>query len=175
MTASTGAPIDGGEVLRESGPPAEDFEAFYRANVDRVYRALAVTLRQDDLAGEAVAEAMARAYSRWSTVGNLDNPAGWVFRVGLNWATSFWRKARRERPPSERPEQIQRGTAETAVFAREVLARLPRPQRAVVTCRILLDMTTAETAEALRISEGTVKSRLSRALADLRRDLNEEG
>ncbi|RAK43266.1 RNA polymerase sigma (SigV) subunit [Actinoplanes lutulentus] len=174
MTASTGAAINGGLATRDNGPPAEDFEAFYRANVDRVYRALAVTLRRDDLAGEAVAEAMARAYQRWSTVGNLENPAGWVFRVGLNWATSWWRKVRRERPPGDQPDHGRRGAAENVVMAREALDRLPRPQRAVVTCRILLDMSTAETAEALRISEGTVKSRLSRALADLRRDLNEE-
>ncbi len=157
-----------------SGPVAEDFEAFYRAHVDRVYRALAVTLRRDDLAAEAVAEAMARPWTKWATVGALENPAGWVFRVGLNWATSWWRKARRERPPGDRPDQAHRGSTETEVLARDAVGRLPRPQRAVVTCRILLDLSTAETADALRISEGTVKSRLSRALAELRRDLTEE-
>lgn len=26
----------------------------------------------------------------------LDNPGGWAYRVGLNWATSWWRKMRRE-------------------------------------------------------------------------------
>jgi DNA-directed RNA polymerase specialized sigma24 family protein len=124
-------------------PVTDGFEAFYRAHVDRVYRALAVTLRRDDLAHEAVDEAMARAYARWSVVGTLDNPAGWVFRVGLNWATSWWRKLRRETPP-------------------------------VVTCRILLDLSTAETAEALGLSEGTVKSRLSRGLAALRAQLSSE-
>jgi RNA polymerase sigma factor (sigma-70 family) len=154
----------------------EDFEAFYRANVDRVYRALAVTLRRDDLAGEAVDEAMARAWTRWAEVRELDNPAGWVFRVGLNWATSWWRKVRRERAPgSELDLPGPPGTTESAMLAEEVLARLPRPQRAVVVCRILLDLTTAETAAALEISEGTVKSRLSRALTDLRRALKAEG
>lgn len=43
--------------------PGDGFEAFYRADVDRVFRALAVTLRRDDLAREAVDEAMARAYA----------------------------------------------------------------------------------------------------------------
>ncbi|MEU8821363.1 hypothetical protein [Actinoplanes sp. NPDC048796] len=78
---------------------ADGFEAFYRANVDRFYRALAVTLRRDGLAHEAVDEAMARAYAKWSVVGELESPAGWVFRVGFNWATSWRRKLRRERPP----------------------------------------------------------------------------
>jgi RNA polymerase sigma-70 factor (ECF subfamily) len=37
----------------------------------------------------------------------------------------------------------------------------------------MLNMSTAETADSLRIAEGTVRSRLSRAVAVLRRDLNE--
>ncbi|MCO8270360.1 RNA polymerase sigma factor [Actinoplanes sp. TRM 88003] len=151
---------------------ADGFEAFYRAHVDRVYRALAVTLRQDDLAHEAVDEAMARAYAKWAVVGTLDNPAGWVFRVGLNWATSWWRKKRREHPPAvEADHPVSDATPTGALL---VLAELPLPQRAVITCRILLDLSTAETAEALGLSEGTVKSRLSRGLTVLRTQLSSE-
>lgn len=132
---------------------ADDFASFYRGHVDRVYRALAVTLRRDDLAREAVDEAMARAYARWSTVRGLDNPAGWVFRVGLNWATSWWRKVRRERYPESFPVAV---SAEDhgLLHAREALARLPLPQRSVVTCRILLDLTTAETAAGFGVALG---------------------
>lgn len=122
----------------ESGRP-DDFEAFYRANIDRVYRALAVTLRRDDLAQEAADEAMARAYARWATVRGLDNPAGWVFRVGLNWATSWWRKLRRERPAVPDRADPYAGPPDGALAATDALARLPLPQRAVVTCRVLLD------------------------------------
>ncbi|MEV0900222.1 sigma-70 family RNA polymerase sigma factor [Actinoplanes sp. NPDC049802] len=157
-----------------AGPEPDGFEAFYRANADRVHRALAVTLRRDDLAAEAVAEAMSRAYARWPTVSRLENPAGWVFRVGLNWATSWWRKVRRERPPAEDAARPYLRPPDTVVAARDALAKLPEAQRAVITCRVLLDLTTAETATALRISEGTVKSRLSRGLATLRHELNSE-
>ncbi|WP_250008717.1 RNA polymerase sigma factor [Actinoplanes sp. M2I2] len=158
-------------------PVTDGFEAFYRAHVDRVYRALAVTLRRDDLAHEAVDEAMARAYARWHVVGTLDNPAGWVFRVGLNWATSWWRKLRREGPPltdTGHPAADHPAADTTPGGALFALAALPLPQRAVVTCRILLDLSTAETAEALGLSEGTVKSRLSRGLAALRAQLSTE-
>ena len=158
----------------DAGPSGvDDFEAFYRANVDRVYRALAVTLRRDDLAHDATAEAMARAYARWSVVGRFDNPAGWVFRVGLNWATSWWRKARRERPPADESAHPHAQPSDGALMAQDTLARLPIAQRAVVTCRVLLDLTTAETAAALGLTEGTVKSRLSRGLAALRAGLSE--
>ncbi|WP_433380574.1 RNA polymerase sigma factor [Actinoplanes sp. CA-142083] len=158
----------------DEGSSHAEFEAFYRANVDRVYRALAVTLRRDDLAQEAADEAMARAYAKWATVRHLDNPAGWVFRVGLNWATSWWRKVRRERPPADDADHPQHAPSDTAVVARDALAALPAPQRAVVTCRILLDLSTAETAAALGLNEGTVKSRLSRGLAALRTTLTDK-
>ncbi|GGN52613.1 RNA polymerase sigma24 factor [Actinoplanes lobatus] len=162
-------------LTHAAAPPEHDgFEAFYRANADRVYRALVVTLRRDDLAAEAVAEAMSRAYARWPAVSRLENPAGWVFRVALNWATSWWRKVRREQPPADEAAHPHLRPPDGSVAAQDALAKLPAPQRAVITCRVLLDLSTAETAVALRISEGTVKSRLSRGLATLRHELNSE-
>ena len=51
------------------------------------------------------------------------------------------------------------------------LGRLSEPHRQVVTCRYLLDLDEAETATVLGWPRGTVKSRLHRALAALRADL----
>jgi DNA-directed RNA polymerase specialized sigma24 family protein len=48
------------------------------------------------------------------------------------------------------------------------LAQLPRQQRAVVVWRYYLEMSEAETAAALNISVGTVKSHSARAMARLR-------
>ena len=45
---------------------------------------------------------------------------------------------------------------------------LSLPMRSVLVCRFFLDLTTEETADALGISPGTVKSRQSRALDRLR-------
>ncbi|WP_173041363.1 RNA polymerase sigma factor [Phytohabitans flavus] len=151
------------------------FDEFYIAHVHRIYRALAVTLGNDDLARESVDEAMTRAYAHWRRVRGLDYPAGWVFRVGLNWATSWRRKVGREQ--GVLTEERQPRTAATdpaALAAREALARLPLAQRAVIVCRVLLDLSTVETADALGLSEGTVKSRLSRGLTALRRALEGE-
>lgn len=159
-----------------SNPSAgvESFEDFYRAQADRVYRALAVTLGDADLARDATAEAMARAYARWSQVSRVDNPGGWAYRVGLNWATSRWRRRRREHPlpadldPATLPVDIE------AVTVLAALRHLDTRSRAVVVCRVLLDLSTAQTAAVLDIAEGTVKSRLARALATLRARLTEE-
>ena len=58
---------------------------------------------------------------------------------------------------------------------REALTRLRDEERLVVACRYLMELSEAETAAALGIPPGTVKSRLHRALARLREDLSDMG
>jgi RNA polymerase sigma factor (sigma-70 family) len=50
------------------------------------------------------------------------------------------------------------------------ISRLPVRQRAMVVLRYYEDMSEAQTAEALGVSVGTVKSAVSRALSKLRED-----
>jgi DNA-directed RNA polymerase specialized sigma24 family protein len=168
-----------------SPPPGArpSFEAFYRDEVDGLYRALAVTLGDHHVGREAIDEAMARACVRWRTIGGYDRPAGWVYRVALNWARSRWRKVRREHrlevvTDDDFPAATQGMVAEPEPEplggpALAALGRLPLDQRAVVVCRVLLDLDTAQTAAALRIPEGTAKSRLSRGLTALRHEIEE--
>ncbi len=65
-----------------------------------------------------------------------------------------------------------------AASRRETLLRsvesLPRELREVVTCRYLLELSEAESAIALNIPSGTVKSRLHRALAKLREEVGDD-
>ncbi len=51
------------------------------------------------------------------------------------------------------------------------LAALPDRQRECVALRVLLDLSTEQTAEVLGIAPGTVTTHLHRGLATLRRDL----
>lgn len=53
----------------------------------------------------------------------------------------------------------------------EAVRALPERQRDVVTCRYLLDLSEAETAQVLGLRAGTVKSSLSRGLDRLRRSM----
>lgn len=148
----------------------ETFVAFYRSRRDVVARALGLTLGDVHLGAEAADEAMARAYQRWSRVGSFDDPAGWVYRVGLNWATSVLRRRRRApRPPVDRDAGDVGTMAEPSVQA--ALAALDLRQRAVIVCRFYLGLSELETATALSTRPGTVKSRLHRGLRHLQADL----
>ena len=151
------------------------FEDFYGAHRDELARALGLALRDAALGAEAADEALARACQRWSQVSSYANPQGWVFRVGLNWARSWLRRLRRER---ERQPLLAEPPA-TEDRARDVdleraLASLNDGHRAVIVARFYLDWSVAETAGALGIAEGTVKSRLSRGLEQLRDMLDTE-
>lgn len=168
--ASTRASISAttGEDDDLTGP--DSFEHFYATERVRLGRAVALALGEVDLAAEATDEAFARAFERWSTI-SRGNPAGWVYRVALNWALSVLRrrKLRRDRPLYD-PQVSDFSVGDPAVG--RALAALEPRHRGVVVCRHLLGWSVAETAEALHLREGTVKSRLARANQILRTHLH---
>lgn len=169
--------VDGMEIALERPAARPDvvtevstrltFEDFWRAEHVSVARALAFTLGDVQLAAEATDEAMARAFQHWARVGTLESPAGWTYRVGLNWSRSVLRRVRR-RPPAWLAQQSTHHdapTIEPSIVA--AVQQLPAGQRSVVACRLLLNYSEQQTATLLRIRPGTVKSRLARAITQL--------
>jgi len=150
--------------------PTLVFDEFYLAKIDDLASALGATLHDTDLGREAAGEAMVRALERWNKVSVHPNPAGWCYRVGLNWATSRWRKRRRETIAD--PIDFQRVAAPAAQSMNhglhEAVRQLPMSQRSVVVLTYWMGWSRAEIAAALNIAEGTVGSRLNRALQQLR-------
>lgn len=132
-------------------------------------RAMSLALGDVEFGRDATAEAFARALQRWKTVASFDNPSGWVFRVGLNWASSRRRRRRRD--------DVHRAAISTSAavdhpdgLSGEIVAALQElspEHRTVVVTRYVLDWSEADVAEALDIPPGTVKSRASRALSRL--------
>ena len=145
----------------------ESFEAFWARERDPLFRVLAVSLGDPDLAAEAVDEAMARALQRWNRVQGYDRPAAWVLRVARNWATSWHRKWSRR--PTRPADDLDRPVTDTPpdVDLHAALARLPERDRTILGLRYLMDWSVAEVALAVDVPEGTVKSRIHRALARL--------
>ncbi|KAG1649995.1 RNA polymerase sigma-E factor [Nymphon striatum] len=115
---------------------------------------------------------MARACERWDKIGTYDNPTGWCYRVAMNWATSRWRKRKREvitdRLPAPKPAEDYDFEEQDRLLA--ALRELSIDHRSVIVLRLVEDWSIAETAEALGIAPGTVQSRYARALRRLRED-----
>jgi RNA polymerase sigma-70 factor (ECF subfamily) len=110
----------------------------------------------------------------------------WLLRIVANEARNRRRSAgRRERLALRAAAEHRSGDAvpspEAALVAREdqerlleAVERLPDGHRDAIACRYFLDLSEEETAAALGVRRGTVKSRLARALAHLREHLEEE-
>ncbi len=148
------------------------FDDFYRSRRDIVARTLALTLGDEALGQEAADEAMSRALERWSAVSTYDNPEGWVYRTGLNWSRS-WLRRRKRGAAKDLMVALPATTFDRPVdtdLARAI-AQLSDEHRSVVVLRFYRDWSVEETADALDIAPGTVKSRLSRALDHLQHHL----
>ncbi|MFV2039161.1 MAG: hypothetical protein ACC660_02860, partial [Acidimicrobiales bacterium] len=124
---------------RSTAGQGSGFTAFYAAHHATIARALALTLGDTQLGIEATDEAMTRAYQRWQTVRDYNNPPGWVYRVGLNWARSFHRRTRRtvSSPVPEERALLDPAPGDPALAA--ALASLTPQHRSVVVLRYLLD------------------------------------
>ncbi len=152
-----------------------DFADFYRGSRDNCLRAVLVSVGDRDAAQDLVAEAFARAWASWRSVGRHPAPAAWVVRTALNAHVSRWRRRRREIPladPGTIADQATGpgpGPVDPRIMA--ALQRLPARQRQVVALRLFLDLDTGRTAEVLGIAPGTVTAHLARAVAALRDDL----
>lgn len=150
---------------------SSSFDSFYQATWKEVYRPLAATIRDADLAAEAVDEAMVRAWVRWSKISQVSNPAGWVYRVAYRWAIDGLRRRATEQRLLPRLFGREEVAAETEPGLDGALAGLSDGQRAVLVLVYAFDWPEREIAEVLGIPPGTVKSRLHRGLAVLRKEL----
>jgi RNA polymerase sigma factor (sigma-70 family) len=162
------------------GTQRRDFAEFYDRSRDDCFRAVLVSVGDQDTARELVAEAFARACASWRSVSDHPAPAAWVVRTALNTNVSWWRRRRQEvlvaDPGAIADPPAAGGAADSAFDPRikAALMRLPARQRQVVALRLLLDLDTRATAEALGITPNTVMAHMAQALSALRNDLMPE-
>lgn len=151
-------------------PTRVEFDRFYEANREQLYRGVALVVKDPSRARDAVDEGMARAWERWDSVGGYESPEAWVYRVAVNWAVSSFRKRRPEASDLVSVEPVHLDRVPDVELS-AAIDQLPVKHRAVIVARFFLDWSVEQTAEALGVSPGTVKSRTSRALARLSAEL----
>jgi RNA polymerase sigma-70 factor (ECF subfamily) len=178
-----GRPLEDRELVaraRDGDPDA--YGALVALHQQAAFRVAWLIVRDPGEAEDAVQEAFVKG---WRAMPRFRPDAPfrpWILRIAANEARNRGRSGRRRdalalreaaadrvgAAPSPEAAVLARDDAETLVRA---LDRLPENDRLVIAYRWLLDLSEAETADALGVRPGTVKSRLSRALARLRAEL----
>jgi RNA polymerase sigma-70 factor (sigma-E family) len=154
-----------------------EFTEFVEAASPSLLRAALVLLDSREDAEDALQLTLLRTYRRWDRA--REAPAAYARAVLVNACRERWRhKARHPETTGDMESLGDVISFADAVDRRHVLVRmlrqLPSVQREVLVFRYLLDATVGETAAALDIAEGTVKSAASRGLDQLRMLLSGE-
>jgi DNA-directed RNA polymerase specialized sigma24 family protein len=136
---------------------------FFREAEPRLRHALVASCGPD-VGREAAADALAYGWEHWDRVGAMENPAGYLYRVGRNAA-----RQRRRRVAPEQPSVPIEPWVEPALDG--ALGRLTVRQRTAVLLLHTFDWTHAEVADLLGVSVPTVQKHAARGLVKLRRAL----
>lgn len=151
-------------MLYEAGDVVtdEDFEEFVRDAEPRLRRALIGAVGTDRVE-DAVGEALAYAFAHWAEVKTMNNPVGYLYRVGQSRTRR--RKTLRlfRREPDSIPE-IEPGLV-------DALAALPDSQRIAVWLAHGCAWSHTEIAEVLSTSTSSVATHVARGLERLRSEL----
>ncbi len=155
-------------------PTVADFEEFVAARSASLWRSAYLLTGDPQRAEDLLQTALVKAWRRWDRIERREAVESYVRAAIATTYTDWWRRRwNGEVSTGTLPDLAPPGAdeADEVEVRRDVLAALdllPRGQRAVVVLRYFDDLTVEQTAGALGIGVGTVKSQTSRALAALR-------
>ena len=123
-------------------------------------------------AEDLVQTTFGRLFRSWPKVTRADSIDAYARTVLFRAYLDLKKKDHRTVALDQAPEPVARpDDAVTRLAVRSALDTLPPRARAVVVLRFWEDLTVEQTADALGVSPGTVKSQTSRAIAMLRQRL----
>ncbi|MGW1838540.1 SigE family RNA polymerase sigma factor [Streptomyces sp. BBFR2] len=153
---------------------AAGFRVFFERHYEELSRLAWLLTGDREGADDLAADALVALWERWERVCAADHPAAYARGVVANLARSRIRSAVRERRRvalfwSRGPEQVEGPDVPAVVDVQQALRCLPFRKRACVVLRHAVGLSERETAQALDISVGTVKSQTSKGMAELAR------
>lgn len=162
-----------------AGEMVLSIKADEHADLEELERRLAAAFLArygSDVGPEVTAETMAWAWEHRQKLEGMDNPAGYLFRVGQSKSRRFLRWRREglrfpaERSPIERVATPKEGHW-TEPALPDALAKLGHEERTAVVLVHCFQWSYDEVAELLDLPLHTVRNRIHRGLARLRTDL----
>ncbi len=153
----------------------------YDAHAPRVYRLVYRLCGDDDLAQEFTQEAFIRAFDRLDRFRGESALSTWLHRIAISVTANGMRKVRRLRdreleidpdfPAGPGSDGLQRSEPDLRARLAAAIDALPEIYRTTLIMHDIEGYTHTEIASILDVPEGTCKSRLSVARAQLRRAL----
>ncbi len=138
-------------------------EALYRADADRLWRAVYAFAADPEIASDAVAEAYAQVLHRGSAV---RDPQAWTWRAAFRIASGALKARRDADAMPSHPSDVSDRYADTDLL--DALRRLPEGQRAAVVLFYYADLPVGRIAERLGSNSLAVRANLSRGRRRLR-------
>lgn len=164
-------------ISRAAAGEAAAWEPLVLAYQEAVFRLAYLIAGDPDEAEDVAQETFVRAWDRLDRFDRSRPLRPWLLRIAANLASNRRRSAGRRlaalvrawqaepAPSGVEDSSLERQQSEQLLLA---VRRLEIADQQVIYLRYFLDLSVAETAEALQTAEGTVKSRSSRALERLR-------
>ncbi|MEE1782792.1 SigE family RNA polymerase sigma factor [Streptomyces sp. SP17BM10] len=149
-----------------------EFHDFFERHYAELARLAHLLTGETDAADDLAADALIALWQRWDRLRAADHPLAYARGVVANMARARIRSAIRERRRvllfwTRSPEKTEGPDVAAVLDVRAALARLPFRKRACVVLRHAFDLSEKDTAAALGISVGTVKSQSSKGMAEL--------
>lgn len=173
------APSDEDLLRRHVEGDPDAFGDLFRRHQDRLWAVAIGTLRDPEEAADALQDAMISAFRRAVTFRGDSAVTTWLHRIVVNACLDRMRR-RAARPASgghdddtldtlagSKRMSDPSGTTDTALDVRAALQRLVPEQQAALVLVDMLGYPIADAAEALGVSQATVKSRAARGRARL--------
>jgi len=157
---------------------ANAFGALYESMARDLYRFALYTLGSQEAAQDAVQEAVLAAFRGIGSLRSDDAFRAWMFRILRNACRKSLRQgwAARTVPLEDQFADIAANDPPLgrALELRQAIAALPAESRDIVLMHVLEGYDSREIGCMLGCAPGTVRSRLSRAMAKLRKELDNE-
>ncbi len=145
----------------------EDFSAYVAARWSALVRVASYLGAADP--EDVVQSALLRCYRSWGRIRRADRVDAYVHRVLVNVHVKGGQRLWHGEVPTEalpdRGRADDTGSLDARADLFRVLGGLSADHRTVLVLRFVADLTEPQTAEALGVPLGTVKSRVARALA----------
>lgn len=152
----------------------EQFVSAIRQNRAGMFRVARMMLRNDSDAEEAVADATMRAYAHIDSLRSWDAVRPWLMRITVNASHKVLRTRKRETPSDEQSVFDRPAPEQKRADIWDEVKKLDEKYSVPLTMFYAEDMSLAEISRALRLTRGTVSSRLTRGRQKLKAMMEKE-